>query len=133
MAEGMQVTEQLKIQFDKGSAVALFGEMIDRGDGTYVYKDSTKLTPGFQMSQVDCTELDEQLVIEKYVRDNIKTIAIDKTVLGGTWYTTSVAVNATTNTGSVKYEDGHIQSNATFGYSYDAISQSVVIKDFLVK
>ena len=55
--EGMNVTEQLKIEFGEGSAVALFGEMIDRGDGVYVYKDATKLTPGFQMSQTDCESL----------------------------------------------------------------------------
>ncbi len=53
-AEGMDVTEQLKIEFGEGSAVALFGEMVDRGDGVYVYKDPNKLTPGFQMSQADC-------------------------------------------------------------------------------
>lgn len=52
--EGMTNTEQLQIVFGEGSAVALFGEMVDRGDGTYVYKDVTKLTPGFQMSQTDC-------------------------------------------------------------------------------
>lgn len=54
MAEGMQVTEQLKIVFGDGSAVAQFGEMVDRGDGTYVYKDPAHLTNGFQMSQIDC-------------------------------------------------------------------------------
>ncbi len=35
LAEGMRVTEQLKIEFGEGSAVALFGEMTDRGDGIY--------------------------------------------------------------------------------------------------
>jgi hypothetical protein len=58
MAEGMTVTEQLKIVFGEGSAVAKFGEMVDRGDGTYVYKDVTKLTNGFQMSQTDCENID---------------------------------------------------------------------------
>lgn len=53
-AEGTTVVEQLHIIFGEGSAVALFGEMVDHGDGTYVYKDVTKLTPGFQMSQTDC-------------------------------------------------------------------------------
>jgi hypothetical protein len=31
--------------------------MKDRGDGTYVYEDTTKLTPGFQMEQVSCEGL----------------------------------------------------------------------------
>jgi hypothetical protein len=59
LAEGMQVTEQLRIQFGEGSAVALFGIMKDRGDGNYVYEDTTKLTPGFQMEQVDCAALEK--------------------------------------------------------------------------
>ncbi len=58
IAEGMTVTEQLKIIFGEGSAVALFGEMVDQGDGTYGYKDAGNLTPGFQMSQGDCANLD---------------------------------------------------------------------------
>ena len=53
-AEGMNVTEELNIEFGEGSAVALFGEMIDRGDGVYVYKDKKKLSPGVQLSQFDC-------------------------------------------------------------------------------
>lgn len=57
-AEGMRVTEQLRIVFGEGSAAAQFGEMVDRGDGVYVYKDVTNLTSGFQMNQVDCTGFD---------------------------------------------------------------------------
>ncbi len=57
MAEGMRATEQLRIVFGEGSAVALFGEMADGEDGNYVYKDVTTLTPGFQMSQVDCASI----------------------------------------------------------------------------
>jgi hypothetical protein len=50
LGEGMRVTEQLKIVFGEGSAAAMGGEMVDRGDGTYVYKDVTKLTSGIEMS-----------------------------------------------------------------------------------
>ncbi|MEI8223750.1 MAG: hypothetical protein WCG20_01360 [bacterium] len=57
MAEGMQATEQLKIQFGEGSAVAFFGEMKDSEDGSYVYAHPEKLTPGFQMNQKDCAEI----------------------------------------------------------------------------
>lgn len=57
MAEGMRATEQLRIVFGDGSAVAMFGEMADGEDGNYVYKDVTKLTPGFQMSQVNCASI----------------------------------------------------------------------------
>ncbi len=58
-AEGMRVTEQLRIVFGEGSAVAQFGEMVDDDSGNYVYKDITRLTNGFQMSQTDCNSLDQ--------------------------------------------------------------------------
>lgn len=116
LAEGMNVTEQLHIEFGEGSAVAFFGEMIDRGDGVYVYKDLTKLTPGFQMSQINCESLLDIILVEKYIRENIQTIAPDKPVLGGSWYVTNVQIMPITTTGVVNYEDGHIQSS--FGFKY---------------
>lgn len=115
-AEGMNTTEQLKIEFGEGSAVVFFGEMTDRGDGVYVYKDIEKLTPGFQMSQVDCEVLDDLIIVEKYIRDNIKTIITEKPVLGGTWYVISVNINPSTKTGVVTYEDGHIEGSKNFNY-----------------
>lgn len=71
MAEGSLVKEQLKISFGEGSAVALFGEMVDRGDGVYVYKDANNLTPGFQMSQVDCEKLFERTSVTVMVPTDI--------------------------------------------------------------
>lgn len=115
-AEGMSVTEQLKIEFGEGSAVALFGEMIDRGDGVYVYKDATKLTAGFQMSQTDCEALNDKIIVEKYIRDNVTTIVPEKPVLGGSWYITSVNINPSAKTGTMTYEDGHIQGTKSFSY-----------------
>ncbi len=116
MAEGMRVTEQLKIEFGEGSAVALFGEMVNRGDGVYVYKDAAKFIPGFQMSQIDCEALDDRVIVEKYIRDNIQIIAPDKPVLGGSWYVILVSVDPSTKTGTMTYEDGHIQGKASFNY-----------------
>jgi hypothetical protein len=115
-AEGMSVKEQLNIEFGEGSAVALFGEMMDRGDGVYVYKDVAKLTPGFQMSQTDCESLDDKIIVEKYIRENIKTIVPEKPVLGGSWYVTLINVNPSMKTGTMTYEDGHIQGNKSFSY-----------------
>lgn len=115
-AEGMNVTEQLKIEFGEGSAVALFGEMVDRGDGVYIYKDATKLTSGFQMSQTDCEALNDKIIVEKYIRDNIKTIVPEKPVLGGSWYLTLININTFAKTGTMEYEDGHIQGKASFEY-----------------
>lgn len=116
--EGMSVTEQLKIEFGEGSAVTLGGEMMDRGDGTYVYKDATLLTPGLQMSQIDCESLQDQNLVDKYVRDNINTIVPDKPVLGGSWYATVVNISPSTKSGTMilTYEDGHIQESKSFSY-----------------
>ncbi len=116
-AEGMKVTEELQIQFGEGSAVVFFGEMMDRGDGVYVYKNSAELTPAPQMSQIDCESLDDIIVVEKYIRANIVEIAPEEAVLGGKWYVTSVFVNPSLKTGSVSYEDGHIVGNADFSYT----------------
>lgn len=125
--EGMSVTEQLKIEFGEGSAVALFGEMTERGDGVYVYKDATKLTPGFQMSQTDCDSLDDKVLVEKYIRNNIETIAPEKPVLGGSWYVILVNVNPSMKTGTVTYEDGHIQGKASFNYVRNGIEAKVTL------
>jgi hypothetical protein len=133
LAEGMQVKEELAIEFGEGSATVGFGEMIDRGDGVYIYKDKENLTYIKQMDQIDCETLDEKLFVEKYIKDNIVTIATDKAVLGGTWYVVSVVVNPIAHTGEVTYEDGHIQSTANFIYAYSDNPQSVVVTKFEVK
>ncbi|MEI6580556.1 MAG: hypothetical protein WCO07_00070 [bacterium] len=119
LGEGMRVTEQLRILFGEGSATALGGEMVDRGDGTYIYKDITKLTPGIQMSQIDCGRLQDQNLVEKYVRENINTIVKEKPVLGGSWYATVININPLTKSGTMllTYEDGHIQRKSEFNYT----------------
>ena len=131
-AEGMSVKEELSIKFGDGSATAGFGEMINRGDGVYVYKDKTNLTYLKQMDQIDCQTLDEKLYVEKYVKDNIKTIATNKPVLGGSWYTITVTANPISHSGEVTYEDGHIQSKANFIYTYQNNPQSITFTKFEV-
>ena len=134
-AEGMEVTEELAIEFGDKSATVGFGEMVDSllGDGIYLYKDKTNLYYINAMNQIDCQTLDEKLFTEKYIRDNIKTIATNKPVLGGTWYVISVVVNPIAHTGEITYEDGHIQSNANFIYTYSKNPQSVTVTNFEVK
>lgn len=132
MAEGMQVKEELAIQFGDGSATVGFGEMVDRGDGVYVYKDKTNLTYIKSMSQIDCESLDEKLFTEKYIRDNIKTLATNKPVLGGEWYAISAITNTSIHTAEVVYEDGHIQSRANITYTYTKNPQSVTVTKFEV-
>lgn len=132
-AEGMKVKEELVIEFGDGSAVALYGEMFDRGDGVYVYKDKNKLLPGgITLSQIDCDSLDEKINIEKYLRENINSISTKKPVLGGSWYIISVFSDPNSNTGEVIFEDGHIQEKASFSYEVDNIG-NFLIKEFIIK
>ena len=132
-AEGMREKEELLINFGDGNAKVFFGEMVDRGDGVYVYKDKSTLKYGPELNQISCEDLNEKLTVEKYVRDNIKTIATNKEVLGGTWNVISVTAIPSVNTGDVIYEDGHIESTATFGYEFNQQDNSVSIKNFIVK
>lgn len=131
-AEGMSVKEELAIEFGDGSATVGFGEMVDRGDGVYVYKDKENLNYIKSMSQTDCDTLDEKLFVEKYIRENIKTVATNSPVLGGSWYTTAVSVNPSGKNGEVTYEDGHIQSKASFTYTYTSRPENITIVEFKV-
>ena len=75
----------------------------------------------------------EKVFVEKYIRDNIKDIATNNPVLGGSWYVVSVEVNSDLKSGEVVYEDGHIQSFASFEYVLDDITKNLIIKNFEVK
>ena len=133
LAEGMNVTEELLISFGDGSAsVGFGGEQKDRGDGVYVYTDKSKIVYQLPMSQIDCESLDEKLFVEKYIRDNISTIATNAPVLGGSWYVIQVSVNALSHTAEVTYEDGHIESKANIIYNYQKSTNSVEITKFEV-
>jgi hypothetical protein len=127
MAEGMQVKEQLKIIFGEGTAQAGFGEMVDRGDGVYVYKDSMKITYGASMNDVDCNDIDDIVIVENYLRANMQTIVPDKPVLGGAFYATSIHIDPKTKTGTMMYEDGHVAGSITFSYS--RIKEAVTINN----
>jgi hypothetical protein len=76
---------------------------------------------------------DEKLFVEKYIRENIKTVAIDEPVLGGSWYVVSININPQTNTGEVVYEDGHIQSEANFTYLYQKTPQDIAVTKWEIK
>ncbi len=61
-------------------------------------------------------EVDEQALVETYIRKNIVTLAPEEAVLGGTWYVTSVVIDSSLKTGTMSYEDGHITGSASFSY-----------------
>jgi len=88
------------------------------------------IRPGDPVAVV--TPLDEKITVEGYVRANIKDVATDKAVLGGTWYVVSINVEEVVNRGSVVYEDGHIQSAGTFSYKFDSTTGAVTIEKFTV-
>ena len=58
----------------------------------------------------------DKIIVEQYIRDNVKIIVPEKPVLGGSWYITSVNINPSLKTGTMTYEDGHIQGNKSFSY-----------------
>ncbi len=132
LAEGMSNKEELIIEFGDGSATAGYGEMVDRGDGVYLYKDKTNLFYPKAMPQIDCDSLNEKIAVETYIKDNIKTIATNKSVLGGTWYVVTIDVNQTNKSGNLTYEDGHIQSKAQFTYTYEKDSGKIIITKFTI-
>lgn len=116
-AEGMSAQEQVKIIFGEGVASVGFGEMVDRGDGVYVYKDPKNIKYNLELKDVACSDLTERVNIENYLHDNISELSPVKAVLGGTWYVLSVIIDVNKNSGTVVYEDGHIQEKKTFTYT----------------
>jgi len=98
--------------------------------GFVIFTQKKEVTPAPPVPIVN--SVDEQTAVEDYLRANIKNIATDKAVLGGTWYVVSLELNTDVNTGRVVYEDGHIQSAGTFSYNFDNTNSAVVIENFKV-
>ena len=116
-AEGMNVKEELKVIFGEGTANVGMGEMVDRGDGVYVYKDPKNISYSLSLTDVACADLAERGKVMDYLRENIAALSPVKAVLGGTWYVTSVVIDVDKNSGTVFYEDGHIQEKKSFSYT----------------
>lgn len=55
-AEGTTNPEELSIVFGEGNAAVGFGEMKDRGDGTYVYANPKAISYAPTLQQVDCAD-----------------------------------------------------------------------------
>ena len=88
---------------------------------------------GIVLNKIDCNNLEEKIEIEKYIRENIKEIATNEEVLGGSWYVTIVLINPDTKTGEISYEEGHIESDATFTYEYNKENKTIDIINFKEK
>lgn len=130
MAEGMENREELEIDYGNDYAIAYFGEVVDRGDGVYVFKDKKNLYPQDKMMTINCLDLEEKINVEKYVRENIKLLSEKKEVLGGSWYVIKIKIDTQNNKGEVLYEDGHILEKASFKYDYSSNLKLVSITDF---
>ncbi|MFA6257366.1 MAG: hypothetical protein WCT29_03630 [Candidatus Paceibacterota bacterium] len=116
VGEGMTTKQELEIIFGEGKANIGFGEMTDRGDGVYVYKDRTKVDYTFELTDTDCSELDERESVEQYLKKNIATLSPTAPVLGGNWYVVSTVLDITKDAGTVTYEDGHVQEKRNLSY-----------------
>lgn len=57
--------------------------------------------------------------VEDYLTRNIDKISPIKAVLGGVWHVVSVSIDFEHKTGTVIYEDGHIQAKGSFTYTID--------------
>lgn len=130
LGEGMEATEELKIVFGEGIANVGLGEMVyNEMESVYEYKDLEKLNYSLELTDVACSELDEREGVEKYIRENISTLSPIDAVLGGTWYVVSIWIDSTNKSGSVVYEDGHIQEIRDFAYELSGgVVSNVVIK-----
>lgn len=126
--EGQKNNEQLRIIFGEGTASIGFGEMSDRGDGVYVYKDLSKVDYSFNLSDVSCEDLTERENVEKYLWGNIKTLSPKAPVLGGSWYVVYADIDLAQNSGTVVYEDGHIQEKRIFNYEISNLGEVVNLK-----
>lgn len=118
--EGISAKEQLKFIFGEGTASLGAGELVDRGDGVYVYKDPANLHYTLDLYDVACSDFTLRDNVESYLRENISKLSPVKAVLGGTWYVIGVSVDLAKSSGTVVYEDGHIQEKRSFSYTADA-------------
>ncbi|MEA3398983.1 MAG: hypothetical protein U9R00_00515 [Patescibacteria group bacterium] len=118
-AEGTYTMEELIIDFGEGSAVSLFGEKADRGDGVFVYKNKNNLSASQSMGKIDCNDLEEIQTVEKYMIENIGKVVKDEPVLGGSWYLVDILIAPAQNTGTMIFEDGHIRKEGNFKYTYE--------------
>ncbi len=115
--EGMNVMEEQRIIFGEGIANIGFGGTADRGDGVYAYTDSPDIHYTLALNDIACADLTERENVESYLRENISKLSPVKAVLGGTWYVLTETIDLEKKSGTVTYEDGHIQEERNFTYT----------------
>ncbi len=124
LAEGMREKEELKIIFGEGVANIGLGLMDYRKeDNTVVYKNPNEINYSLALNDVACSDITERENVESYLRANIGTLSPVKAVLGGNWNVLTYTVDLGKNTGTVTYEDGHIQEKKNFSYTINEKSE----------
>lgn len=117
--EGMTADQELEFSYNEKSAKIAFGEMVlDNISNRYVYKDRDNLTY-IEIPAVDCADFNERSRVEAYLWGNIAKLSPVAPVLGGNWYVVSAQIDLESNSGSVVYEDGHVQEKRDFTYVID--------------
>jgi hypothetical protein len=101
---------------NKTTILILIAVIIIVGAGFLVFK-SPALAPGILVN--------EKQNVENYLRENISKLSPVKAVLGGTWYVVSDTVDLAKNSGTVIYEDGHIQEQRNFSYTLNGKGEVV--------
>lgn len=121
--EGMNVMEEQRIIFGEGVASIGFGGTADRGDGVYAYTASPDIHYTLDLNDIACSDLTERENVDKYLKENISKLSPVKTVLGGTWNVLSATLDLGKNSGTVMYEDGHVQEKRNFSYNVNEKSE----------
>jgi hypothetical protein len=87
-------------------------------------------TSTLSLTGLPCLDLIERTNVENYLNDNISELSPVKAVLGGNWYVLYATINLEKNSGTVVYEDGHIQEKRNFLYTTNKNGEvlSLIIK-----
>lgn len=114
--EGHTSLQELTIHFNQNSAEIGLGAMKDRGDGAYIYENPAVVDYALSLPTISCEEFYERETVEKYLWVNIGKLSPIAPALGGNWYVVAAALDLEKNSGTVTYEDGHIQEKRNFTY-----------------
>ena len=91
--------------------------------------------PNLAKPTISCGKIEKEQAVEKYLKENISNISIQKEVLGGKFYITKIDWVGN-NSGTVEYEDRHIALKASFDYEIKVNEQnnnySVNINNFKI-
>lgn len=119
-AEGLNAKEELHIYFNDNKAKIGLGEMVDKGDGSYIYKDKNLVNyNSLILPMTSCFDLNEIEGIEYALKNKNNYKFLSEPVLGGSWFLVNFNLDIINNKGIAVYEDGHIQETKEFVYETD--------------